>query len=90
MAWSQRRGQRPSVALAIAIVLVHPALLPLLLVGGVPVLLTSRRQSQLELEFLAQQTHSMRLRTYLSRVQIGRDEAKEVRASASRATSALA
>ena len=68
-----------SVALAIAIVLVHPALLPLLLVE-VPVLLTSRRQSQLEFEFLAQQTHSMRLRTYLSRVQTGRDEAKEVRA----------
>ena len=40
-----------SAGLVIAIVLVHPALLPLLLVGGVPVLLTSRRQSQLESRF---------------------------------------
>ncbi len=69
-----------SAALVIAIVLVHPALLPLLLVGGVPVLLTSRRQSQLEFDFLARQTQSMRLRSYLTWVQTGRDEAKEVRA----------
>jgi ATP-binding cassette, subfamily B, bacterial len=69
-----------SAALVIAIVLVHPALLPLLLVGGVPVLLTSRRQSQLEFAFLTRQTESMRLRTYLTWVQTGRDEAKEVRA----------
>jgi ATP-binding cassette, subfamily B, bacterial len=69
-----------SAGLVIAIVLVHPGLLPLLLVGGVPVLLTSRRQSQLELDFLARQTQSMRLRNYLTRVQTGRDEAKEVRA----------
>jgi ATP-binding cassette, subfamily B, bacterial len=55
-------------------------LLPLLLVGAVPVLLTSRRQSQLESDFLAQQTDSTRLRSYLTRVQTGRDEAKEVRA----------
>ena len=69
-----------SAGLVIAIVLVHPALLPLLLVGGVPVLLTSRRQSQLEYDFLARQTQSMRLRSYLTWVQTGRDEAKEVRA----------
>ena len=69
-----------SAGLVIAIVLVHPALLPLLLIGGVPVLLTSRRQSQLEFDFLARQTQSMRLRSYLTWVQTGRDEAKEVRA----------
>ena len=69
-----------SAGLVIAIVLVHPALLPLLLVGGVPVLLTSRRQSQLEFDFLARQRQSMRLRSYLTWVQTGRDEAKEVRA----------
>lgn len=69
-----------SAGLVVAIVLVHPALLPLLLVGGVPVLVTSRRQSQLEFDFVARQTQSMRLRTYLTRVQTGRDEAKEVRA----------
>jgi ATP-binding cassette subfamily B protein len=69
-----------SAGLVVAIVLVHPALLPLLLVGGVPILLTSRRQSQLEFEFLCRQTQSMRLRTYLTWVQTGRDEAKEIRA----------
>jgi ATP-binding cassette, subfamily B, bacterial len=69
-----------SAGLVVAIVLVHPTLLPLLAVGGVPVLLTSRRQSQLESDFLAQQTQSMRLRTYLTWVQTGRDEAKEIRA----------
>jgi ATP-binding cassette, subfamily B, bacterial len=69
-----------SAGLVVAIVLVHPALLPLLLVGGVPILLTSRRQSQLEFEFLSRQTQSMRLRTYLTWVQTGRDEAKEIRA----------
>jgi ATP-binding cassette subfamily B protein len=69
-----------SAGLVVAIVLVHPALLPLLIIGGVPVLITSRRQSQLEFDFLARQSQSMRLRNYLTWVQTGRDEAKEVRA----------
>ena len=69
-----------SAALVVTIMLIHPTLLPLLLVGGVPVLLTSRRQSQLESDFLARQTQSMRLRSYLTCVQTGRDEAKEIRA----------
>ncbi|HVD17764.1 MAG TPA: ABC transporter ATP-binding protein [Propionibacteriaceae bacterium] len=69
-----------SVGLVVAIMLVHPALLPLLIIGGVPVLITSRRQSQLEFDFLARQSQSMRLRNYLTWVQTGRDEAKEVRA----------
>ena len=69
-----------SAALVVTIMLIHPTLLPLLLVGGVPVLLTSRRQSQLESDFLARQKQSMRLRSYLTWVQTGRDEAKEIRA----------
>jgi ATP-binding cassette subfamily B protein len=69
-----------SIGLLVAIMLVQPALLPLLVIAGVPVLITSRRQSQLEFDFLARQTQSMRLRTYLTWVQTGRDEAKEVRA----------
>jgi ATP-binding cassette subfamily B protein len=73
-------GAAAGAGLLVAIVLVHPALLPLLLVGAVPVLLASRRQSQLESDFLAQQMQSMRLRSYLTWVQTGRDEAKEVRA----------
>jgi ATP-binding cassette subfamily B protein len=56
-------GAAASAGLVIAIVMVHPALLPLLLVGAVPVLLTSRRQSQLESDFLARQTQSLRLRS---------------------------
>ena len=69
-----------SAGLVVAIVLLHPALLPLLIIGGVPVLITSRRQSQLEFDFLARQSQSTRLRNYLTWVQTGRDEAKEVRA----------
>jgi len=69
-----------SAGLVAAIVLIHPVLLPLLIIGGVPVLITSRRQSQLEFDFLARQSQSIRLRYYLTRVQTGRDEAKEVRA----------
>jgi ATP-binding cassette subfamily B protein len=69
-----------SAGLMVAIVLVHPVLLPLLIIGGVPVLITSRRQSQLEFDFLARQSQSTRLRNYLTWVQTGRDEAKEVRA----------
>jgi ATP-binding cassette subfamily B protein len=69
-----------SIGLVVAIVLVHPAFLPLLLVGGLPVLITSRRQSQLETDFLGRQAQAMRLRTYLTWVQTGREEAKEVRA----------
>jgi ATP-binding cassette, subfamily B, bacterial len=69
-----------SAGLVAAIVLIHPVLLPLLIIGGVPVLITSRRQSQLEFDFLARQSQSIRLRNYLTRVQTGRDEAKEVRA----------
>jgi ATP-binding cassette, subfamily B, bacterial len=69
-----------SAGLVVAIVLVHPALLPLLIIGGVPVLITSRRQSQLEFDFLARQSQSTRLRNYLTWVQTSRDEAKEVRA----------
>ena len=73
-------GAAASAGLVIAIVVLHPALLPLLLIGAVPVLLTSRRQSQLESDFLVRQTQSTRLRSYLTGVQTGRDEAKEVRA----------
>jgi ATP-binding cassette, subfamily B, bacterial len=69
-----------SAGLIVALVLVNPALLPLLVLGGVPVVITSRRESQLEFDFLARQTQSTRMRSYLTWVQTGRDEAKEVRA----------
>jgi ATP-binding cassette, subfamily B, bacterial len=69
-----------SIGLVVAILVIYPALLPLLVIGGMPVLITSRRQSEVEFDFLAQQTQSMRLRIYLTSVQTGRDEAREVRA----------
>jgi len=69
-----------SAGLVVALILVNPALLPLLVLGGVPVVITGRRQSQLEFDFLARQTQSTRMRSYLNWVQTGRDEAKEVRA----------
>ena len=68
-----------SVGVVFAIVSIHPALLPLLLIGGVPLMLTSRRESQLEFDFTVRQTPQVRMRTYLTVLQTGRDEAKEVR-----------
>lgn len=69
-----------SVGVGAALATISPVLLPLLLLGGIPVLLTSRRESRLEFEFTVRQTAATRLRTYLTILQTGRDEAKEVRA----------
>lgn len=73
-------GLAGSVGVALAIIGIEPLLLPLLLLAGVPVLVTSRRESRLEFDFAVRQTPRLRLRQYLSLVQTGRDEAKEVRA----------
>ncbi|MPV36586.1 ABC transporter ATP-binding protein [Georgenia subflava] len=69
-----------SIGVGAALVSISPVLLPLILLGGVPVLLTSRRESRLEFDFSVRQTPAIRLRTYLTFLQTGRDEAKEVRA----------
>lgn len=69
-----------SIGLGIALVSVSPLLLPLVVIGGIPVLLTSRRESRLEFDFTVQQTPAVRLRQYFTILQTGRDEAKEVRA----------
>ena len=68
------------VGLALALASVSPVLLVLVLVGGVPLLLTSRRESRLEFDFAVAQTPALRQRAYLTLLQTGRDEAKEVRA----------
>ena len=68
-----------SIGVTLAIVSIHPALLPLLLLGGVPLMATSRRESRLEFDFTVRQTPQLRMRTYLTVLQTGRDEAKEVR-----------
>lgn len=69
-----------SIGVGIALVSVSPLLLPLVVVGGVPILLTSRRESRLEFDFSVRQTVSLRWRQYFTILQTGRDEAKEVRA----------
>ncbi|WP_245836236.1 ABC transporter ATP-binding protein [Paramicrobacterium agarici] len=68
------------LGLAITLAAFHPVLLPLLLISGLPVLLTSRRESRLEFRFNVDQTQPIRQRTYTSILLTGRDEAKEIRA----------
>ncbi|UFU02379.1 ABC transporter ATP-binding protein/permease [Ruania suaedae] len=69
-----------SVGVGAALATISPLLLPLLVIGGLPVLLASRRESRLEFDFSVRQTPSLRMRQYLTLLQTGRDEAKEVRA----------
>lgn len=69
-----------SVGLGAALISLHPALLPLLLLGGLPLILTSRAESRMEFDFAVRQTPGERLREYLILLQTGRDEAAEVRA----------
>lgn len=68
------------VGLGATLVVLNPLLLPLLAIGGLPVLLTGRLESGLEYHFARTQTPAIRRRTYLSILLTGRDEAKEVRA----------
>lgn len=68
------------IGLGITLAALNPWLLPLLVLGGVPLMLTSRRESRREFRFNVAQTQRVRMRTYLSVVLTGRDEAKEVRA----------
>jgi ATP-binding cassette subfamily B protein len=66
--------------LGVTLFLISPVLLPLVVVAGVPLLITSSRESRLEFEFSVRQTPAVRLRGYFAHLQTGRDEAKEVRA----------
>lgn len=69
-----------SLGVGIALASVSPILLPLVLIGGLPILMTSRKESRLEFDFTVRQTPAARLRQYFISLQTGRDEAKEVRA----------
>ncbi|QBX57426.1 ABC transporter ATP-binding protein [Nocardioides seonyuensis] len=69
-----------SVGLGLALASVSPVLLALVVVGGIPLLVTSRRESRLEFDFSVGQTPVLRQRSYLALLQTGREEAKEVRA----------
>lgn len=53
----------------IALISVSPILLPLVLVGGIPILLSSRRESRLEFDFTVEQTPAVRLRGYFTMLQ---------------------
>ncbi|MDF1603442.1 ABC transporter ATP-binding protein [Nocardioides sp. YIM 152315] len=69
-----------SLGLGLVLLRVAPVLLPLVVIGGIPMLITSRRESRLEFDFAVEQTPTVRLRSYLAMLQTGRPEAKEVRA----------
>lgn len=68
------------VVLVVAVFAIAPLLLPILLLGAVPMMLLSRRSGRVEFEFAHRQTPERRRRTYLEDVLSGRDEAKEIRA----------
>jgi ATP-binding cassette subfamily B protein len=68
------------VGLGITLFAISPLLLPLVVVAGIPLLVTSSRESRLEFDFSVRQTPAVRLRGYFTLLQTGRDEAKEVRA----------
>ncbi|MGF0117886.1 ABC transporter ATP-binding protein [Promicromonospora sp. Marseille-Q5078] len=69
-----------AIGVGAALVALHPLLLPLLAVGGLPLLLTGRREGRLEFAFRVAQTTNERERIYTNYVQSSRDEAKEIRA----------
>lgn len=69
-----------SLGLGAALMSLHPLLLPLLLLGGLPLVLTGRRESRLEFDFAVRQADTHRLREYLILLQTDRDAAAEVRA----------
>lgn len=69
-----------AVGVGISLLTLSPVLLPLLLLGGVPLLVTSRRESRREFDFTVAETPPSRLRQYLSVILMGRVEAKEIRA----------
>ncbi len=66
--------------LGITLFAISPLLLPLVVIAGIPLLITSGRESRLEFDWSVKQTPAVRLRGYFTLLQTGRDEAKEVRA----------
>src|SRR5690606_31788199 len=73
-------GLTATLGVGAVLVGIHPVLLPLLLVGGLPMILTNRRESRLEFRFTVDQTPPQGQRFYLSYLLTTRDEAKEIRA----------
>lgn len=69
-----------TIGVSVALFVLHPLLLPLLLVPAIPLFLLSRRASRSEYDFVLAQTPAHRERAYVMDVLTGRDGAKEVRA----------
>jgi ATP-binding cassette subfamily B protein len=68
------------LATTLGVLFVAPALTPILLLSGIPLLLTSRAAGRLEFAFSSAHAPRNRERTYLQNLLAERDEAKEVRA----------
>jgi ATP-binding cassette subfamily B protein len=68
--------------LVLALIAIEPLLVPLLLLGALPILWLSRRSGRVEFQFAVRQTPEQRRRMYVESVLSGRDEAKEIRAFA--------
>jgi ATP-binding cassette subfamily B protein len=68
------------LAATLAVLTVAPLLTPVLLLSGVPLMLTSKAAGRLEFAFAAEHSARDRERSYLQNVLAQRDEAKEVRA----------
>jgi ATP-binding cassette subfamily B protein len=66
--------------LTIALIAIEPLLVPLLLLGALPMAWLSRRSGRVEYRFALRQTPEQRRRIYLEDILSGRDEAKEIRA----------
>ena len=73
-------GSLAVIGLSVSVLLIAPVLLPILLLGGLPLAWLSRRSGQLEFHFAVRETPDRRLRSYLEKVLSDREEAKEIRA----------
>lgn len=68
------------VSMAVALVLIHPVLVPVLLLAGIPAVWSSRRAGRLEFAFVRSSNLLARRRVYLKRLLTSRDSAAELRA----------
>jgi ATP-binding cassette subfamily B protein len=69
-----------AIAIAITLLGLVPALVPLLLLGGIPSVVIGRWASRSEFRFAVRTSTLSRLRTYLQLLLMQRDAAKEIRA----------
>jgi ATP-binding cassette subfamily B protein len=74
------RGLAGAVALTAVMISVAPLLVPILLLVGLPLTLTSRIASRSEFGFVVEQAPGQRMRAYLQTILTARPSAKEVRA----------